>query len=84
MEKFWEWEGNYFSNSTFLRQRRVFEHKFTTVRQTKETFNPYLSPWLPDSGLQRQTVNRNITSEPFNIKRVKGKENTILKAREDL
>jgi hypothetical protein len=37
-----------------------------------------------DSGLQRQTVNRNIISVPFNIKLVKEKELIIQKVRDDV
>jgi hypothetical protein len=37
-----------------------------------------------DSGLQRQTVNRNIISGPFNIKLVRGKEIMIQKVRDDV
>jgi len=37
-----------------------------------------------DSDLQRQTVNRNIISGPFNIKLVKEKEIIILKVRDDV
>ena len=40
------WEENCFGNGKVLRQRRVFENKFATVCKTKESFKPYLFPWL--------------------------------------
>jgi hypothetical protein len=78
------WEENYFGNGKVLRQRRVCENKSQLFVKPKSLLSRVCLHGYEHSGLQGQTVNRNIISGPLNIKHVKGKEIIILKVRDDV
>jgi len=84
IRKVLRWEENCFGNGKVLRQRECAKVNSQLFVKPKSLFSRFCLHGYEGSGLQRQTVNRNIISGPFNIKLLKGKEIIILKVRDDV